>query len=97
MQNSGEEHSEELLKIFNQEAEQEMATKLEPAVEEGAYNIDFVELHEEFETLEITRHIQQVNLEIDGGAYQSGEKLKEVGEMPTQEELRRRSQYVNGG
>jgi len=27
MQNSGEEHSEELLKIFNQEAKQEMATE----------------------------------------------------------------------
>jgi hypothetical protein len=32
-------------------------------------------------------HIQQVKLETDGGAYQPGEKLEEVGDMPTQEEL----------
>jgi hypothetical protein len=32
-------------------------------------------------------HIQQVKLEIDGGAYQSEEQLGEVGLEPTQREL----------
>jgi hypothetical protein len=85
MQISGEENSTELLKIFSQEAEQEMTATLEPAAEEEADNIDFVELHEELETLERSRHIQQAKLETDGGAYQPGEKLKEVGDMPVGE------------
>jgi hypothetical protein len=37
----GEEHSEELLKIFSQEVEQEMTAALEPAAEEEADSMDF--------------------------------------------------------
>jgi hypothetical protein len=58
MKNLGEEHSAELLKIFSQEVEQEMTAALKPATEEGADNIDFVEMHEELEALERGRHIQ---------------------------------------
>jgi hypothetical protein len=36
-------------------------------------------------------HIQQVKLEIDGGAYQPEEQLEEVGLEPTQEELKKKS------
>jgi hypothetical protein len=35
-----------LLKIFSQEAEQEMTAVLEPATKEEAYSIDFVDLYE---------------------------------------------------
>jgi hypothetical protein len=88
----GEEHSTELLKIFSQEAEQEMTAALEPATEEEADNMDFVELYEELEALERrvivqSQHIQQIRLETDGGAYQPGEQLEEVGVEPTQEEM----------
>jgi hypothetical protein len=81
-----------LLKIFSQGVEQEMTAALEPAAEEEADNIDFVELYEELEALERrvnmqSRHIQQVKLETGGGAYQPGEQLEEVGVEPTQEEL----------
>jgi hypothetical protein len=34
-----------------------------------------------------SRHIQQIKLEIGGGAYYPGEKLEEVGVEPTQEEM----------
>jgi hypothetical protein len=56
----GEEHSEELLKIFSQEAEQEMTAALEPAAEEEADNIDFVDLYAELESLE--RRVMVQNL-----------------------------------
>jgi hypothetical protein len=61
MQISREEHSKEWLKNFSQEAEQETTATLEPVVEEEAYNIDFVEMNEELETLERSRHIQQLS------------------------------------
>jgi hypothetical protein len=92
MQISGGEHSTELLKIFSQEAEREITAALEPAAEEEADNIDFVELYEELESLERridmqSRHIQQIKLETGRGVYQPGEKLEEVGVEPTQEEM----------
>jgi hypothetical protein len=88
----GEEHSEELLKIFSQEVEQEMTAALELAAEEEADNMDFVDLYEELEALERRvmvqiLHIQQVKLETDGGAYQPEERLERIGDMPTQEEM----------
>jgi hypothetical protein len=61
MQNLREEHSEEWLKFFSQEAETEMTAALERS-----------------------RHIQHASW-TDGGAYQPGEQLEEVGDMPTQE------------
>jgi hypothetical protein len=59
----GEEHSAELLKIFSQEAEQEMTAALESAAEGEADSIDFAELYEELEALERrliveSKHIQ---------------------------------------
>jgi hypothetical protein len=48
----GGEHSVELLKIFSQEAEREITTTSEFEEEEEAKNKDFVELCEEFESLE---------------------------------------------
>jgi hypothetical protein len=88
----GEENSEEWLKIFSQEAEQEMTVALKPAAEEETDNMDFVDLYEELESLERRvmvqiLHIRQVKLEADGGAYQPEEWLEGVGDMPTQEEL----------
>jgi hypothetical protein len=50
-----DEHSKEWLKIFSQEAEKEMTAALELAAEEEEEeedNIDFVDLCEEFESLE---------------------------------------------
>jgi hypothetical protein len=87
----GKEHSTELLKIFSQEAEQEMTAALKLAAEGETDNMDFVELYEELESLERrvivqSQHIQQIKLETDGGAYQPGEQLEEVGVEPTQEE-----------
>ena len=81
-----------MLKIFSQEAEREITAALEPAAEEEANNIDFVELYEELEALERRLNmqsicIQQIKLEIDGGEYHPGEKLEEVGVEPTQEEM----------
>jgi hypothetical protein len=32
-------------------------------------------------------HIQQAMLETDGGVYQLGEQLEEVGDIPAQEEM----------
>jgi hypothetical protein len=86
----GEEHSTKLLKIFSQEAEQEMTAALEPAAEEEADIIDFVDLCEELEALErrvIVQilHIQQVKLEIDGGSYQPEEQLEEDGDVLAEE------------
>jgi hypothetical protein len=100
MQIVGEEHSAKLLKIFSQEAEQEMTVVLEPATEEEADNINFVDLYKELESLERrimvqSLHIQQVKLEIDGGAYQPEEQLEEDGDV-----LAKRvyiNQYVRGG
>jgi hypothetical protein len=88
----GEEHSEEWLKIFSQEAETEMTAALEPAAERETDNMDLVDLYAELESLERRvmvqiLHIQQVKLEADGGAYQPEEQLEEVGDEPTQEEL----------
>jgi hypothetical protein len=88
----GDEHSEEWLKIFSQEAEQGTTAALEAAEEESeeeeADDIDFVDLYEELEALEkrvIVQilHIQQIKLETDGGAYQPQEQLEEVGLEPT--------------
>jgi hypothetical protein len=52
MQILGGEHSVELLKIFSHEAEREITTTSEFAAEEEAKNKDFVELCEEFESLQ---------------------------------------------
>jgi hypothetical protein len=52
MQILGGEHSVELLKIFSHEAEREITTTSEFAAEEEAENKDFVELCEEFESLQ---------------------------------------------
>jgi hypothetical protein len=73
---------------FSKMSAQEMTATLEPAVEEEADNIDFVELCEELEALERrinmqSRNIQNIKLEIGRGAYQLGEKLEEVGVEPT--------------
>jgi hypothetical protein len=48
----GEEHSAEFLKIFSQEAEQEMTVALELTEEEEADIMEFVDLYEELEALE---------------------------------------------
>jgi hypothetical protein len=92
MQIAGEENSTELLKNFSPGVEQEMTAALEPAAEEEANNIDFVELYEELEFQERrinmqSRHTQQDKLETGGGAYQPGEQLEGVGVEPTQEEM----------
>jgi hypothetical protein len=42
----GDEHSKEWLKIFIQEAKQEMTVALKPVVEEEADSMDFVDLYE---------------------------------------------------
>jgi hypothetical protein len=83
-----------LLKIFSQEAETEMTAALEPAAEEEADNMDFVDLYEELEALERrvmvqSLHIQQAKLEEGRGAYQPQEELEEVIIMPAQEMRRR--------
>jgi hypothetical protein len=89
-QGEKEEHSKEWLKIFSQEAEQEMTAALKPAAEEEADNMDFVDLCEELEALERrvmvqSLHIQQAKLEEGSGAYQPQEKLEEAGSMPAGE------------
>jgi hypothetical protein len=72
----GEENSEEWLKCFSQEVEQEIIIECEPTTEEEATDsMDLVDLCEEMEALErrvnIQRHlIQQVKLEIDGEKMQ---------------------------
>jgi hypothetical protein len=88
------EHSGELLKIFSQEAEQEVTAVLEAAEseEEEPDNIDFVDLCTELEALEgrvmvQSLHIQQVKLEMDGRIFQSEEQLEEARNMPVQGEL----------
>jgi hypothetical protein len=48
----GEEHPTKFLKIFSQEAKQEMTAVLESAIEEEANIIDLVDLYEELESLE---------------------------------------------
>jgi hypothetical protein len=48
----GEVHSAKFLKIFSQEAEQEMTATLEPTVKGEVENIDFAKLYEELEALE---------------------------------------------
>jgi hypothetical protein len=90
-----DEHSTEWLKIFSQEAGQEITVVLEAAEEaeeEEADNMDFVDLYEELEALEKrvivqSLHIQQIKLEADGGAYQPQEQLGKVGLEPTQREM----------
>jgi hypothetical protein len=62
-----------------------MTAPVEPTAEEEAYNL--AEMHEELEALERGRHIQQVKLETNGGAYQPEEWFERVGYMPTQEEM----------
>ena len=52
MQILGGEHSVELLKIFSQEAEREITTTSEFVAVEEAENKYFVELCEEFESLQ---------------------------------------------
>jgi len=74
-QAEGDENSVELLEIFSQEVEWEMVAVLELTKEEEEYNMDFVDLCEELESLERrvmvqSLHIQQAKLEADGGAYQ---------------------------
>jgi hypothetical protein len=59
-----------LLKIFSQEAEQEMTTTLKPVEEEEVDSMDFVDLCEELEALERrvivqSQNIQQIKLETD--------------------------------
>jgi hypothetical protein len=68
------EHSKELPKIFNQEAETEMTTTLKPAKEEETGRMDFVDLYEELESLERRGmvqilHIRKVKLEEDEEVY----------------------------
>jgi hypothetical protein len=87
----GEENSSKLLRIFSQETEQEMTAALKPVEEGEAYIMEFANMYEELESLEIRVmvqifHIQQVNLETDRGAYKPEERLEGVGDMPTQEE-----------
>jgi hypothetical protein len=77
----GNEHSEEWLKFFSQEAETEMTAALELAAveEEEADSMSFVDLCEQIEALErrviVQRmHIQQMKLEADAeGEYQPKE------------------------
>jgi hypothetical protein len=45
-QEAEDEHSIEWLNFFSQEAKTKMTPALEPAAEEEAYNIDFVDLCE---------------------------------------------------
>jgi hypothetical protein len=59
----GEEHSTKFLKIFSQEAEQDMTAALEPTTEGEADNIDFVELYEELEALERMVMVQSLHIE----------------------------------
>jgi hypothetical protein len=74
-----EEHSEEWLKFFSQEAEKEMIVECEPIAEERAIDsMDFVDLCEELEALVgrvrmQSQLIQQVKLEIDGKDIQQNE------------------------
>jgi hypothetical protein len=77
-----------------------MTAALEPAAEEEADNMDFVDLYEELEALERrvmvqSLHIQQVKLETDGGAYQPEESWKKL--EICQHKGDDRNQYVRGG
>jgi hypothetical protein len=68
------EHYEVWLKIFNQEAEQEMTVALKPTTEEEADIMEFVDVYKEIESLERrvnmqSRHIQQVKMETDGEEF----------------------------
>jgi hypothetical protein len=81
-----------LLKILSQEDEQEMNAALNRAAEGETYNMNFVELYEELESLErrvmVQRlHIQQAKLEAYEGAYHLGEQLEGFGYIPAQEEM----------
>jgi hypothetical protein len=87
-----EEHSTEMLKIFSQEAEQEMTVALKPAAEEEVDIMYFVDMYKELEALERrvmvqSLHIRQAKLEEGSGAYQPQEKLEEVGIQPAQGEM----------
>jgi hypothetical protein len=80
----------ELLKIFSQEAEREITITSEFVVEEEAESRDFVEMCEEFESLEKrinmkSSHIQQIKFEIGGRTYDPGEQQEDFGVEPTQE------------
>ena len=94
MQILGGEHSVELLKIFSEEAEREITTTSKFAVEEEVENKDFVELCEEFESLESrinmkSSHIQQIKFEIGGRTYDPGEQQEDFGVEPTQEVMKK--------
>jgi hypothetical protein len=93
-QEAEDEHSTKWLKSFSQEARQEITTILEAAEEEEEEeevdSMDFADLCEELEAMERrvmvqSFHIQQAKLEAGNGTYQPGEKLEEVGRMPTGE------------
>ena len=87
----GQEHSTELLKIFNQEAE--TTAVLELVAEEAkkeTNNMSLVDFCEDIEALErrvkVHRlHIQQVKSEANEGGFQSKEKLEEPGDTPVGE------------
>jgi hypothetical protein len=64
MQILGGEHSAELLKIFSEEAEREITTTSEFAAEEEEENKDFVELCEEFESLQ-----SRINMKSSHSSY----------------------------
>jgi len=58
----GKEHSFELLKIFIQEAGTKITAALEPTAEEEEDNMDFVDLYEELEALEIRVMVQSLHI-----------------------------------
>jgi len=59
----GEEHSTELLKIFIQEAEQEITITLELTEEEEANSMDFVDLYAKLEALERIVMVQILHIQ----------------------------------
>jgi hypothetical protein len=92
-QEAEDENSTKWLKIFSQEAGQEIIAVLETVEEEEeeeeeeADNMDFANLYEELEALERKvmvkgLHIQQDKLEEGSGAYQPQEQLEEAGDTP---------------
>jgi rubrerythrin len=52
----------EWLKIFSQEGEQEMSIALEFAAEEETNSMDFVELYEKLESIDIRVMVQSLNI-----------------------------------
>jgi hypothetical protein len=89
-----DEHSEEWLKIFSQEAEterlQHWSRQIDFSEEEELDMLSFVDLWEQIETLERrvevqSMHIQQMKLEADEGEFQAEEQLEEAGHIPARE------------